>query len=1443
MKNPINSSGIFETNSPEIEKSFIHLIKKANISSSNFKIDYEIRHITSLENSYQANKAACDLIQSGVWAFYSSKSNQLSWILDSYADYFNIPYFNINSLSAFKNKNFTFNLNIDQNFLTDAISSILTKKTQFIFFYQNFEDLIFYKDLLKNNYDLKFVLINQDEIIPNVLEQSKIAGETQFIIALSLKKTEKFLFQALKMGMITEYHRYYLINLDASLLNLSLFENLNKNFTWFNLQKIIYTEQKTLDYYLMKDAVNLYLDAIRQLVKESTKIYPPKTNKTLCSSLFKNSIEDLSTKYKWKSGERLLNKLKQIKFFGQTGIIKFNSSNKRDSLDLEIKRLTKKKIEKIGDWNNLVGVKIFNFDTNLTLEVSKKVFKIGVLDLEPFAFLDERTPAQWPLKHRLKGIYIDLIELLHKEIKFKDYELYLINREEYFSNFYNFLNEKYFRKYRNQDINFGLMEENFDFVIGELIDSNQIYPKKLPAQPFFTLSIVALFIEETLCDSFDNIKSLKNSNFYSNFDNYFCSNHFALYQPIFKVFDFDLWLSLVVCYIFVSFLVYFIINFGQNNTNNLIDSLSKCEKKNNQFKKTLNKLNKKSKNSKKIIKENQIKENTKEQNKIYEYYDENIAISNINNQKQLIICDEDLSLVELNMNNLNNQSDESIILDENQLIDNLSKNQLNILQISQLEPSFKQKTIIESIPTQNIILNQDINILNENEIIQSSFNNLNNTRILNRNFNSTIDSSLFQIQNNSQFIPLYFNKNKTDENILENSSTNNFSIVGFELVDEQLNKNYQDTIYQNNIYQENENISFINKNLNDSEKLNFLNSFVVQNTSKNIENSIPEKLIKFPLTKQENLSKTNQANISLLNLKNNSIEYKLNENYNLKPINLSTCFWYTFAVACHQKTLFKRSSFSICFISSIWRFFTIIIFCIFTANLTAYLNKIAFLSTHSFPLIPASLKPEIQFVCSWPTCNLIQSSKNQFMQQINDKIYKINSDQGKKVFLERLIQGNTIYLTNEFEANYLKSKFCNLTIMKLNEKFLGLDLIKYNSLNDKNDQFELQLENKEKNIKSTFKSLNKIDFKKSYFHKLIDLLMNKKVNEDKKPNKFKNKVYNFDSNSLIQNFGLTFQFQSPYHQVFEQKIITLKEKNLIASLLYKWKKLTSPCNSKENFNSWFSFNSHNLDDQYLHNNRPIPVDGNIEKFKNSENNLKANHFRTNLKFDQSYCATEDKSNSWINSLLNKFFKITNCSFSDEKNPWLKRIIFLLALGLSISCLMVLIEIFISIVTNKDKNLKKNNQTMLANNNLSTFPQNSCLNTDVKNENNKNVDDSISTINKFENSIVSTNNSSNIPSLIIHQNCQVDKNLLNTNFENTMNMSVTNDYNQKNPNRPQHFTFISEPLDEISIETNDGHVLSYQLNDSHQKYINFNLEHQKKASLKAIVYSNQLESSI
>ena len=56
-------------------------------------------------------------------------------------------------------------------------------------------DLVFYKKLFEQSTRFKLVQITGREYLANILEQSRMAGEMQFIVALSVQLTEELLIQ------------------------------------------------------------------------------------------------------------------------------------------------------------------------------------------------------------------------------------------------------------------------------------------------------------------------------------------------------------------------------------------------------------------------------------------------------------------------------------------------------------------------------------------------------------------------------------------------------------------------------------------------------------------------------------------------------------------------------------------------------------------------------------------------------------------------------------------------------------------------------------------------------------------------------------------------------------------------------------------------------------------------------------------------------------------------------------------------------------------------------------------------------------------------------------------------------------------------------------------------------------------------------------------------
>lgn len=329
------------------------------------------------------------------------------------------------------------------------------------------------------------------------------------------------------------------------------------------------------------------------------------------------------------------------------------------------------------------------------------------------------------------------------------------------------------------------------------------------------------------------------------------------------------------------------------------------------------------------------------------------------------------------------------------------------------------------------------------------------------------------------------------------------------------------------------------------------------------------------------------------------------------------------------------------------------------------------------------------------------------MQQINEKIIKINSKSIEQAVHKRLLYGKTIYLTNEFEARWLARTHCNLTVMKLSADFLGLNLIdsavnreaaSFGALSNLVRQtsrlmdYRSDLSSNYPDHSHEYPSDNRQDNYK---------LMNERpVNRD---------AYEFESASFVQHFGLTFREQSPYYSAFAQKITALKESSLIANLLHKWSRSACDRNLYSNSNEADLHNDKldarhryghigepdydgeengheeaRIDSVHRPTDEPLLVDFarlNMAKFKKTENasinNARTNHFRANSKStDRQLYATErlKRAGSMTGRLVGLFKQIANSSSSEH--PWLNRICYLLALSLSLTCSIVLVELLL-----------------------------------------------------------------------------------------------------------------------------------------------------------------------
>ena len=386
------------------------------------------------------------------------------------------------------------------------------------------------------------------------------------------------------------------------------------------------------------------------------------------------------------------------------------------------------------------------------------------------------------MKHRLKGLYIDLIEFLQRELGFADYELHLFSREEYFRRDQTLKATHLNRRIEERlAINHRLMDEHIDFVIGELTNElDEIYEKEndeqskvknvknlkkqhhIQMQSFLSMPISALFIRTNLCFSSSNT-----------IDNHlFCSNEIALNnQSFFKVFNSTLWTALVGCYLSISLLMFLIVNLDNSFSNSNLEKKLKeenmnidnksttanCKDKQKLLKSTLKdhynskdskltKLNRKTlKRNSLVVKEAKLNEDNRASSTLIELPDNNhLSSSTTTTNEHLVFCEQTgLRLVELDsMNHLNHlnlydhttstessRQNQAQLLSEHQLItmNNIAEqNQLDIYQLAAADDQLHLNEKHHQQQQESTLLQTTMpTIQNDNLILHSNLSSLN----------------------------------------------------------------------------------------------------------------------------------------------------------------------------------------------------------------------------------------------------------------------------------------------------------------------------------------------------------------------------------------------------------------------------------------------------------------------------------------------------------------------------------------------------------------------------------------------------------------------------------------------------------------------------------------------------------------------------------------------
>lgn len=279
----------------------------------------------------------------------------------------------------------TLNVYPDSDVLAEAFANVLVDydwKTYTII-YENKENLIRLKDILQIH-DPKSHAINVRQLDDNygsLLKEIKIRGDSSVILDISAEKIVRFLFEASKVKMLTEYNNYFITNLDTHTLDLSEIPEILSNVTclrivdpnsnelvnalrvWRHREVDFNMEEKQVPHEagLVHDALQIYFKALQLYGAGNRKF--PKTKQ--------NCSEPRRSKSHF--GFELAKFMKMQEYDGVTGKVEFNNvepyKGSRTQFELQILELSRGTFSKIGTWD--VTKKV-----NYNSSVSRMVFKL-----------------------------------------------------------------------------------------------------------------------------------------------------------------------------------------------------------------------------------------------------------------------------------------------------------------------------------------------------------------------------------------------------------------------------------------------------------------------------------------------------------------------------------------------------------------------------------------------------------------------------------------------------------------------------------------------------------------------------------------------------------------------------------------------------------------------------------------------------------------------------------------------------------------------------------------------------------------------------------------------------------------------------------------------------------------------------------------------------------
>lgn len=436
----IKVGAIFHPGDEHLEAVFDEAIKDFHDEMTYpFKIKVSKRVV--VRDSYRTYLMACELYAEGIAALFGPRYYQTRGVLGSLSDTFGIPYFEYSYRQTDDEVPLAQGINLypSNDAYERAIAGVVKHMSfnGFTYLYQGWDALsrvqlalmdqgkgaypVAFKDLPKLSEIKEMPERQQDLVYESLIKDIKIAGHLSLLIDVETENLAKLLDTMNKMELMSDYFMCFLVNLDATTIDINSYISKDSvaNVTYIQFINDE-TNSMSAEAAVLYDSVFVFADALHNLYKD---IDSPRA-----ATMLKPRSLSCDGEAKWKTGLNITEMaIKRTKYGRKTGFISIGEDKNRD-FQFDIMNIQAGRTSKIGEWRNgelKISRNEKELNSSLTEAVKNKVFKVSTRVGPPYIMLSEdETKGKLIGDKRYEGYCIDLIAMIEENLGIKcEFEL------------------------------------------------------------------------------------------------------------------------------------------------------------------------------------------------------------------------------------------------------------------------------------------------------------------------------------------------------------------------------------------------------------------------------------------------------------------------------------------------------------------------------------------------------------------------------------------------------------------------------------------------------------------------------------------------------------------------------------------------------------------------------------------------------------------------------------------------------------------------------------------------------------------------------------------------------------------------------------------------------------------------------------------------------------